>query len=432
MKNRVLANTSSQVASRILVIAISLLTTGLLTRIFGAGKYGDYVFITSIVLMFVGLTDLGTTIIGVRESSAKKELAPLFFGNILSLRLILSFCLFFLFNLLVHFLPQFAGLRLPAFLASFILPFLVLRTIAEAILQTNLRLDLSSLLEVFASLFFLLLLVLSYFSSRFSLSYLMIFWSFSALLSGFFGFFISRRYLRLKLLWRPDTLKKILKESFPLGVYLLIYSVYDRGIDSFFLKTFSGPAAVGFYGLAYKIHGNLILGAAFLMNSLFPLLPAFKEDKVGLQKTFEKAFTLLFITAFLVVVLVWTTAPWIVRVIAGRDFAPSVIALRILLGATFFSYLNHLVGYSLVALGEQKSLLKYSLISLAINFIFNLIFIPYFSFVAAAGVTILTELVLWIITQNFLNQKFGLKYSLTIFGQNFKNLINKRENFFEK
>jgi O-antigen/teichoic acid export membrane protein len=435
MKNssRVLVNTFTQAASRFLVILASLLTTALLTRLLGVDGYGDYVFITSFVLIFIGLSDMGTTTIGVREASVAKENSSEIFSQVLSLRTVFSLILFGVINLLIIFLPQFEGLRFSTFIASSVIIFLILRTTVQSILQTFLRLDLSSLLEIYAAIIFLIpIIFLNVLGRSLSLNYLMFFWAFSALVSGFLGLLLSCRFAKLKFSFDRQKLSQIMIEAFPLGIYLLVYSVYDRGIDSFIIKTLAGSSAVGFYGLAYKIHGNLILGAAFLMNSLFPLLSSYKSDFELLKKTYEKAFTVLFLTAVIILLLGLVAAPFVIQIIAGENFAPSVWALRILLGATFFSYLNHLSGYLLVVLGEQKKLLTFSVFALFLNLILNIILIPLFSFYAAAAVTVVTEMVVLLLTLGFLNKRYQLEYSLKTFQNNILVLFSEKHKYFDK
>lgn len=429
--SRVLINVVSQALSRGVIVIVSLFTTAVLARLFGTEGYGNYVFISSFTLLFIGLTDFGTTIVSIREASVKKEEAVKIFGSTFVLRLFLSLTLFLFFNLLVIFLPQFTGLREPALIASLVLPFLVLRTTSQGILQTFLRLDLASFTEVFASIIFLIFLILYYFLFKTaSLSLLMTFWALSALFSGFLALFFSSKYLCLKPSWHFSTVKKIFKEAAPLGIYLLVYSVYDRGIDSFIIKTFNGSQAVGFYGLAYKIHGNLILGAAFLMNSLFPLLSSYKQKFDQLKAVYVKAFTILLFSGFFLLISFFVFAPLVINIIGGKEFEPSILVLRILLGATFFSYLNHLTGFFLVALDDQKMLLRFSLVSFLFNLIFNLIFIPRYSYVAAALITILTEIIIFVLTKNYLENKFGLVYNWQIFLQNTKKLFREKDKYF--
>ncbi len=432
LSSRIAFNTFSQVASRILVILLSLLTTAFLARILGSAGYGNYVFITSFVLIFVGLSDLGTNTIGVREASLNQNRRQVIFSSILIIRLVVSLILFLGLNLAVSFLPQFAGLREPAFWGSLVLLFLIFRTISQGALQSLLRLELAASLEIFASILFLaFILILLALRESLSLSWLMIFCFISALLSGLLGLVITARFLPLRPLFDQKEIFRLFKEALPLGAYFLIFSVYDRGIDSFIIKTFFSSDAVGFYGLAYKIHGNLILGAAFLMNSLFPLLSSLQGKPEGLKRTYEKTFTVLLLAGLAILGGGLILAPWVIRLVAGSNFSPSILVLRILLGATFFSYLNHLTGFLMVALGKQKQLLGFSLIAFSINLILNLLFIPKFSFLAAAVITVLTELTILLFTQNFLVKKFGLKYSYSVFQENLKGLLLKRQHYFD-
>lgn len=432
MKSRVIANTFFQVFNRGLVVLISLLTTALLTRYYGVEEYGNYVFITSFILIFVGLSDLGTTTIGVRESSTRKKDTALIFSSVLGLRIAISLLLLLFVDLAILFLPQFAQLKIPALIASTVILFLVARTTSQAILQTFFRMDLASVLEILAAVFFLLPLLFSrIWPLRISLSLLMIVWTLSALFSGIFGFWLIRPYLSLELKIDKKEMLKIVKEASPLGFYLLVYSVYDRGIDSFIIKTFLNSQAVAYYGLAYKIHGNLILGAAFLMNSLFPVLSFLKNNSLELKRIFKKTYTVLLLAGLLVCAVFFIFAPSVIYLVAGRDFSSSILVLRILLAATFFSYLNHLTGFLLVALGEQKTLLRFSLCALLLNLFLNIILIPHFSYFAAAGVTVLTELLILILTQSYLRSNFDLAYSGKTFFENIKLIFSEKLNYFE-
>ena len=436
-KTRIFVNTFSQVVGRFFMVVVSLLVTAFLTRNLGISSYGDYVFITSFIMLFVGLSDLGTTVIGVRESVGRPGQAQIVFNSILFLRLLVTILLLVLINLLVWVVPQFSNLRLEGFIASLVLPCLVLRTTSQAVFQINLRLDLSAFLESFSSILLLLMLSTFYLLNfnwhfiPFSLLFVMAFWTLSALFSGLAGLILSSRYLKWGFIFNKSEAKRILKEAIPLGLFFLAFSVYDRGIDSFLIKSFLGSQALGYYGLAYKIHGNLLLGAAFLMNSLFPIISSLKDDLVKLKIFLKKTFTLLLFVGFIVFLLGFLFAPLIINLIAGKDFSPSVLILRILLVATFLSYVNHLTGYSMIALGNQKKLLYFSIIGLLINLIINVIFIPIFSYYAAAVATIITEGTLFVLTLNFLVTNHSFSYKLSDFIYNAKDFLVNKEKFFE-
>lgn len=431
-KSRVLTNTFSQIAGRSLVIGASLLTTSFLTRVLGISGYGNYVFITSFIMLFVSLSDLGTTVIAVRECSADPSKRSSIFNVVLTIRLFLIILLLLFFNFLVFCLPQFTGLRPIALIASLVLPFLALKTTIQAVFQTHLRLDLCSLLEIFSSAVLLLLLFVGlFFQGTFSLFWVMSCWTFSAFLTAIVGIAISVKYTHWKLIFVKEEVKKLVKEALPLGISLLVYAVYDRGIDNFIIKTYLNSSAVGYYGLAYKVHGNLVLGAAFLMNSLFPLISSVKNNLPKLRILLEKTFTVLIVAGLFVFLLGMVFAPLVVTLIAGDKFFPSILTLRILLFATFFTYLNHLTGYSMIALGHQRELLKFSLLGLLINIIFNVLFIPKMSFYAAAFATILTEGSLFLLTFQYLVKNYRFGYSPKIFLENMRKLFINKQKFFD-
>lgn len=430
-KPKIISNTLFQIAGRFFVIITSLLITGFLTRLLGVEIYGDYVFITSIVILVSGLSDFGASTIGVREASLKKQEAKEIFSHILSFRLIVTVLFLGFYLLLVMLMPQFKGIKAASIIASFVIPLLVLKTISQAVFQVNFRLDYSSLLEVVSSFIFLLLMAAFFFwRSAISLTAIMLFWTMSALATGLLGFFLLRNFLRLRIIFSKEKLKEVFWQSLPLGTYLLVYSLYDRGVDSFFLKTFNGNAAVGYYGLAYKIYGNLILGAAFLMNSLFPLISSLKNDQEKLNGYFKKTFSFLLIAAAIIFVIFFFSSSLIIKIITGNGFNISAGILRVLLLAIFFSYINHLTGYLLVCLNEQSKMLKFSLLAFAFNIVANIIFIPIFSFWAAAVITVITEFIIFILSVKYLKNKYGFILGINSIRENIIGMVKLKGKFF--
>ena len=167
-----------------------------------------------------------------------------------------------------------------------------------------------------------------------------------------------------------------------------------------------GSVAVGQYNLAYKIYGNLILLAAFFMNSLFPVM--IKKGHRNLKKTFNNAFKILFPASLIIAVTIQLSAPFLINLIGGPSFNASIKVLRILGLALIFSYLNHLLGYTMIALGFGKKLLYFSLAALVVNLLGNWFLIPHWQLTGAAVTTGLTELVMMILGSIFLLKRISL------------------------
>lgn len=176
-----------------------------------------------------------------------------------------------------------------------------------------------------------------------------------------------------------------------MGVYLLIFSAYDRAVDSLMIQRYFGAREVAWYGLAYKIYGVLIQPAYFLVNGIFPMLSK-KEKQSTPNNLFKTSGIILFISSILIILGVWLMAPLMVSILAGSEFAASVGVLRILIVALLFAYMGHLVGFTLISKEGQKDMLGLGLIILFFNLIGNLFAIPYYGIMGAATVTVFTEM----------------------------------------
>lgn len=173
-----------------------------------------------------------------------------------------------------------------------------------------------------------------------------------------------------------------------MGLYMVLFSGYDRAVDSALIKQLIGAKDLAFYGLAYKIYGNLIQPAYFLINSVFPIMSGKEGNK---KRLFWQTAGLMLSGAVVVGAGTYFLAPWVVGILGGQDYKPAVTVLRILMPAMAAAYVGHLVGFTLIARGKQKQILVVGIISLVINIVGNLIFIPRLGINGAAWVTVATE-----------------------------------------
>jgi O-antigen/teichoic acid export membrane protein len=82
-------------------------------------------------------------------------------------------------------------------------------------------------------------------------------------------------------------------------------------------------------------------------------------------------------------------------ILAGASYLPNgAIALSIMIWSIPFGWMNSLSQYALIALDLQRYITRAFFVAVSFNLIGNLIFIPIFSFQAAAITTILSEFIL--------------------------------------
>ncbi|KUK84119.1 MAG: polysaccharide biosynthesis protein [Microgenomates bacterium 39_6] len=404
-------NTSWQALARLVMLACSLTVTYFLTKFLGVEAWGDYVFITTTILMIFNLADLGTGTITVKKlaktkTSLKKRKTIL--NQAFTLKMIFSFAALLLLAILVLILNQFQGIRTLTLSSALVIIFLTWRTLAESFFMANLNFFAKTVFETSASLISLLGIgLIIIIKKNITLDWALFIWVLATGLSAIAAIIHLKKQISLPTLSIKKGLREFLNQSIPVGVRQLVFALYDAGIDSFFLKTLIGASAVGFYGLSYKIYANLILGAAFFMNSLFPVI--IKNPPHHLSATLKQGFWVLLTTGIIIGLLMFALAPTIINLIGGEAFSPAVKILKILSLALVFGYLNHLTGYTMIALGAQKQLLYLSLGALAINLTGNWLLIPAFGAIGAAWVTVATEGSMFISTGIFLFKRLKSK-----------------------
>lgn len=392
-------NTFFQILSKILTSLIGLLTRKLLTNYLGPAGFGDYVFALTYSSLFSSIADWGTLVIGVREASKNPGGRPSIFGASLVGRLVLSL-LAFLIAILVF--PFFGIHDIPfsvIVISGVLIIFFALKASFGIIFETLLRMDHWLLVEVSASVFTLIFFVIS---AVLHLSLIFFFLSLlgATSLSCLCAFWLSCPLTPINLNFSPSVLKKLLVEALPMGAALIMFTVYNR-IDTIILRHYRSAAEVGLYGLAYFLYENIILVAAYVINSAFPLLSrtgSELQERANFRRIYQKTFDLLLVLAVGAVVTTYLFSPLMVLIISSPDFIYSSALLRILAFSLPFAFLNHVTGFGLIALGKQRPYTLATLTALFFNISLNILFVPRYGAMACALITIGTELTVHLIS----------------------------------
>ena len=205
---------------------------------------------------------------------------------------------------------------------------------------------------------------------------------------------------RIRLKWSA-----LVKKSIVFNIYPFVTSLYDR-IDVLLLSKLGGDYATGVYGAAYRPLNAVQLLPYGVLYSLLPALS--RGDWRGAERErLERAMGLLLSAALVIVLTTMIFANAFVPLLLGARFAEAAGALKILIWAVILRYLNYAVTIGLLAAKRERVLIVSSSVGVAVNFIGNLIFIPMFSYRAAAVLTIITELVVLTLNLNWLRRVTG-------------------------
>ncbi len=206
----------------------------------------------------------------------------------------------------------------------------------------------------------------------------------------------------------PALQRVMLRESAPLMINHLLATLFFK-IDVPLLQSLRGSTTVGWYSTAYKWLDALNIIPAYSTIALFPVMSRQAvEDKEALMRSTRVGIKLLVMLALPLAVLTTFIAPFLVLVLGGSAYLPhAAIALQIMIWSIPFGWINSITNYILIALGQQSKLTRAFIVGLAFNVVANLILIPHFSYVAAAFVTILSELVEGFVFVIYLERSLG-------------------------
>lgn len=396
MLRKPIINTLVQILGKAITVICGIVTTSILVRYLGGWGYGNYTLIVSLFLLIDVVADCGTRIIGVRELSKlvgekKNEL----FNEIWWLRVIMMSIAFVIGLGLILFLPSIKNLKTEAGTVLLICWLTMIAGSMEILFWEKMKMGLKVVGEVLYPV--IILIGLYIFGSKLNLILVFEIVFGARVLSIVPALIFNKKEIfALRLKTNKKSLWGLIKLSWPMGLYLLIFTGYDRAIDSLFIEKYWGAKALGQYGLGYKIYSTLLQPAYFFVSSIFPLLSKNNEDKKVLIK---KARILMVFGGAVMVFLVYLTAPLMIGIVSSNspDFEISITVLRLLSVAMFFSYLGHLWGFNLISEGGQRSILKIGIINIVLYVFFSYLLVPKYGILGSAGMTIGAEALSWIL-----------------------------------
>jgi O-antigen/teichoic acid export membrane protein len=399
ISRRVAWNTVAQAIARFVTLALSVLTTSLLTRHLGVSGYGVYVTVTVYLSFFALFFDIGLTTFVVRALSTGEARGDLF-REAIGLRLALAVPVMLLALGLAALVYQGGDDAITRNAIAVGLPIILFTTVTSAtgaLFQARLEMDRVALSEIAGQLVATALIVV------FVVSGLSIYAVVAAAVAGSFVnatllFALAGRDEPVRPLVAPRRWVALLRRALPLGLALMIATVYFRA-DAVLLSVLKGSHAVGIYGVAYRLVEAVIAFAGFFYISIFPLLSqaASRHDPENLRDVTQRSFDVLIVAAVPVVFGTMVVAPEIVHALAGAGYGAAVKPLRIAIVGAGLMFLNGLFAFVLIAVERHVTLLWTSLAALTVNVALNFALIPKYSYNAAAAVATVSEVLTFVV-----------------------------------
>lgn len=441
MFKKIASNTISQIFSKVWTAVIAIFLLSILTNYFSLEMKGLYDKVYNYVGIFVFLADLWLYAITIREITNNKEKSSFIVWNVMSLRLVLGIFILFLAVVIAFFLPWYNSKLaiISIFISSIFTILQLLNSSILALMQANMKVEYSALTLIIWKLVNLFwVAIVAYFlypkefienSDYFSpFIYIMVVWVISVFVNTLMNYFYARKIVKFWFNWDFDYIKYIFKISLPYGLALFLSVVYFK-MDVMILSVMENETIadrnISLYSLPMKIVEVIMVIWWFYMTSILPsLTKSFKEnDSKTLEKLVNISFKVLFMFSSMVFVLGILFRDYIILIIANEQYLDKTLpynssdAFIVVFAVILFYFISLVFIYVFVASEKQEKLLKINIIVTIFNFIWNILLIPYFSFIWAWIVTLLSQILLFILwyfwTKNMI--KFLIPYKFLVY-----------------
>ena len=393
------------VLSTIATKVLSLIYLIFVARYLGDTGFGQYSFVFALLSFFVVFTAFGMDALIIREVAKDKSKSSAFLINSSVLKTLLCLSSWAVLLVLAFFLNKPPEIKIGIMIIGFcLLPDSLVKT-AKAVFSGHEKMEYNTFIEV---IYRLAIVAVGIFFIKYDYGIVGLF---SVPLFASFGVFILTIFLYVKkiggieLSFDIGLLRYLLKTSYAFALTGVFVAIYHR-IDAVMLSFMKGDAPVGWYSAAYGLTESLLFIPAALVSAAFPVLSRFfNESKDDFQRAYRKLFQFLLLFALPIAIGITILAEPIVSLIYKAEFSNAVPALRALVWATAFMFLNTVMSSTLYAANRQKTVAGLTAILVAVNILLNLILIPRYSHVGASWATVMTEMVgfgycYWFIAQH--------------------------------
>jgi len=399
MVNEFTKNTLITFVTRVLTAVFGIIITIIIARTLGPKGQGIYslaMLLPTTLLLFVifGLNVSSIFYIGKKKYSPKEV-----FGQNILFSFFLGIFTILIGLLIIFFFSDkfFPGVeRIYLFLSIFLIPFAIFFDFVISILLGIQKIKKYNFFYFFQSFIFLFLVAILILGFKFGITVTILAQIFSFALVGIFLFFITKKEVGGLLL---KFNKNYFKDAFNYGFknYLgEIFGFLHYRVDLFLVNFFINPIAVGFYYVAVKLAESIIFISQSAATVLLPRVASENDSKRLKEFTPLVCRNVLFIT-FFIALLLFIFSSGIIKLFYSEEFLDSVRPFQILLMATLFIAGWKILGTDVSARGKPILKTYTSGLSVILNIILNILWIPKYGIVGAAWASLISYFVMFII-----------------------------------
>jgi O-antigen/teichoic acid export membrane protein len=386
---------AGQLVSRLLRASIVIYAA----RVLGVSSWGAFSYAIGIAASLTILSDFGLNALITKETSREPNLRKKYLATALFIKTALIAILVTLLMIFSSHLTNIEEVKKLIPIIVIVFAFDGLRNLGSALARSMEKMEIEAGIGIFTNLAIVVLgfLFLRVSQTSQSLAYAYALGSGIGLVAIFFA--LRKYFSGLLKNFTKSLIMPILTKAWPFGLMGLM-GVVMLNTDIIMLGWLVSPEGVGFYSAAQKPIQLLYVLPMLLASSVFPIMARLaKSDPVAIKKILEKYVALVILVAIPIALTGFLFAKPIIGIVFGSSYLPAVATFRILILTVLIVYPSTLIGNAIFAYDQHKAFLKFTLVAIVGNVIFNALLIPPLGIEGAAFATlfaqIITNVLIW-------------------------------------
>jgi O-antigen/teichoic acid export membrane protein len=373
-----------------------LLRTGLIiyaARILGPSSWGAFSYVMTLVAFMTIFSDMGMGAIVTRESSKNPDLSKKYFSTVFCLKAILLAAGMLLLAFGGTYFTNIPEARTLMPLAALILFFDSLRNFGFVISRAKEKMQLEAINEIITN--FVITVLGLIFLCLIPTSWSLVIAYINGVAIGFIAvvLMLKDHFFSSLINFDKTLVKPILKDSLPFALASFLGAIMIN-TDLIMIGWMRSADDVGFYSAAQKPVQVFYTIASLFAVSIFPALTKTLKDNLEKGgKILEQAVSMSLLAAIPLSLGGMILANQIINLVFGAQYLAATASFQILMLTLLIIFPSVIVSNSILAHGQQKNFVAFSLIGAGGNIVFNFLLIPVWGIAGASISTVLTQII---------------------------------------
>jgi O-antigen/teichoic acid export membrane protein len=400
---KVAKNGAWLVASQVVLKLITAFVLVFLIRYLGDEAFGQYSFAIAFVGFFALITDFGFNSLIVRDIAKNKSYVQKYFSNVMTLKIFMSIISIILITIVTLFINKTEIVKILIFLFTIELIMVSFSNTIRSFFQAFELMEYIAISKIIEKLIWAVL-VMFFISKKMGLAYFVL----ALIISVIVGFLIliyayKKKIDKISLRLDKDICKMILIESLPFALTSIFVLILFK-LDTVMLSFMKTDVEVGLYAAAYKIVEVIEIIPNILTSVVYPVFSRLHQNKEKLDRALHLVFRFLFAIIMPISISILVLSDKIIVFLYTTSFFDSSFALKILIFASLFSFINYPLMTLLNSINKQRIGTINTAVAAVINIILNILLIPSMGMIGAAIATVIAEVILFILSIYFMNR----------------------------